>query len=112
MARIKGIRVILIDKQETSKDPFGAPIFENLEIAVDNVLVVPVGSEDIINQLNLTGKKAEYLLAIPKGDTNNWENKEVLFFDKKWRTVGIIQEGMEHQIPLDWNKKIGVERYE
>lgn len=112
MAILKGIRVILIDNVEVSTDDFGAPIFESIEIPVDNVLVVPANSDDVINQLNLQGKKADYLLGIPKGDDNVWENREVLFFGKKWRTVGIALEGMEHHIPLDWNKKIGVERYE
>lgn len=112
MARIKGISVTLVDKKEIGQDPFGAPIFEDAEIVVNNVLVVPSHTEDIINQLNLTGKKAEYILAIPKNDNNIWENKEVLFFGKKWKTIGIAQEGIESNIPLDWNKKIGVERYE
>lgn len=112
MAIIKGIKVILIDRKEVGTDPFGTSIFEDIEIPVDNVLVVPANSDDVINQLNLTGKKAEYLLGIPKGDLNVWENKEVIFFGKKWRTIGIAQEGMVHHIPLDWNKKIGVERYE
>ena len=51
-------------------------------------------------------------MGIPKGDENNWENKEVLFFGKKWRTIGIAQQGIESLIPLDWNKKVMVERYE
>ena len=51
-------------------------------------------------------------MGIPKGDGNNWENKEVLFFGKKWRTIGIAQQGIESLIPLDWNKKVMVERYE
>lgn len=112
MAIIKGIRVVLIDKIEVSTDAFGSPIFENVEIPIDNVLVVPANSDDVINQLNLKGKKADYLLGIPKGDNNIWENREVLIFGKRWRTVGMALEGMEHQIPLDWNKKIGVERFE
>lgn len=112
MARIKGITVTLIDKKEVGKDDFGASIFEDVEISVDNVLVSPASSDDVINQLNLTGKKAEYLLAIPKNDNNTWENKEVIFFGKKWKTTGLAQEGIEANIPLDWNKKIGVERYE
>ena len=112
MAKIKGITVILIDKIETGTDPFGASIYENAEIAVDNVLVSPASSDDIVNQLTLTGKKAVYTLAIPKGDTNKWEDKEVRFFGKIWRVFGPEIEGIEELIPLDWNKKVMVERYE
>lgn len=111
MAKIKGITVTLINKVETGKDPFGKPIYEDTEVLVDNVLVSPTSSDDIVNQLNLTGKKAVYTLAIPKGDTNTWEDQEVRFFGKRWRVFGIPLEGIEELIPLDWNKKVMVERY-
>lgn len=112
MTMINGITVTLINKKEVGKDPFGAPIYEDVEIEVDNVLVSPVSTEDIVNTLELTGKKAVYTLAIPKGDSNDWEDAEVIFFGKRWRTFGIPIEGIEHLIPLDWNKKVMVERYE
>ena len=109
---IKGITVTLINKVEVGRDIFDHPIYEEVETQVDNVLVSPTSTDDIVNTMNLTGKKAEYTLAIPKGDTNSWEDAEVLFFDKRWRTFGIPIEGIEHLIPLDWNKKVMVERYE
>ena len=111
MAKIKGITIILIDKVKTGIDPFGNPIYEDQEIEIENVLVSPTSSDDIVNQLTLTGKKAVYTLAIPKGDTNDWENKEVKFFGQRWRTFGFPIEGSESLIPLDWNKKVMVERY-
>lgn len=112
MAIIKGITITLVDKKEVGRDPFDHPIYEDIEIDVNNVLVSPTASDDIVNQLNLTGRKAVYTLAIPKGDTNNWENSEVIFFGQRWRTFGIPLEGIENLIPLDWNKKVMVERYE
>ena len=111
MAKIKGIAVTLIGKIETGKDPFGKPIYEDAEITVDNVLVSPTSSDDIVNQLNLTGKKVVYTLAIPKGDTHIWEDNEVRFFNKRWRVFGMETQGIEELIPLDWNKKVMVERY-
>ncbi len=30
----------------------------------------------------------------------------------KWRSFGIPSQGIEDMIPLDWNKKVTVERYE
>ena len=109
---IKGITVTLINKVKTGEDPFGQPIYDDIEIEVDNVLVSPVSTEDIVNINELTGKKAVYTLAIPKGDENDWEDAEVIFFGKRWRTFGMVTEGIEHLIPLDWNKKVMVERYE
>lgn len=111
MAKIKGIPVILVDKIEIKKDPLGNPIYQEAEISVENVLISPTSSDDVINQLSLTGRKAVYTLAIPKGDIHDWENKEVKFFNKRWKTFGIPLEGLEHLIPLDWNKKVMVERY-
>lgn len=108
---IKGITVTLVSKQETGKDPFGEPIYEDVKIEVDNVLISPTTSDDIVNQMTLTGKKAVYTLAIPKDDTNIWEDQEVRFFGEKWRVFGIPLQGIDHLIPLDWNKKVMVERY-
>ena len=108
---IKGVTVTLINKVEIGKDPFGEPIFEDVEIEVDNVLISPTTSDDIVNQLTISGKKAVYTLAIPKGDMNTWEDQEVRFFGERWRVFGIPLQGIEHLIPLDWNKKVTVERY-
>lgn len=112
MGKIKGITIQLVDKVKVGVDLFDRPIYENQQIDVDNVLISPTSSDDVVNQQNLTGKKAVYTLAIPKGDTHEWEDKEVLFFGKRWRTFGIPLEGIEELIPLDWNKKVMVERYE
>ena len=112
MANIKGITVTLITKQETGLDPFDNPIYGEITTLVDNVLVSPTSSDDVVNALSLTGRKAVYTLAVPKGDTHNWENAEVLFFGDRWKTFGIPIQGIENLIPLDWNKKVMVERYE
>lgn len=115
MVMIKGITVTLIDKIEIAKDPFGVPIYEEAEINVDNVLIGQsnqISSTDVINTLNLTGRKAVYTLGIPKGDTHCWENKEVIFWGQRWKTFGIPIEGIEEMIPLSWNKKVMVERYD
>ena len=112
MAMIKGITVTLITKKEIGRDPFDNPIIEDVEIDVDNVLVSPTSSDDIVNTKDLTGRTAVYTLAIPKGDTNTWENQEVRFFGERWRVFGIPLQGIDELIPLDWNKKVMVERYE
>lgn len=111
MKRIHGTTIILYDKKQVGIDPIGNPEYEEIPIYVDNVLIAPTNSEDIKNSLEIEGKKAVYILAIPKGDTNNWENRIVEFFNQKWKTFGYPQEGLDHLMPLDWNKKVMVERY-
>ena len=112
MARLKGITVTLINKVQTGTDSFDNPIYEDVEIEVDNVLVSPTSTDDVVNTMDLTGRKAVYTLAIPKGDTNDWENQEVRFFGERWRVIGMPLQGIDELIPLDWNKKVMVERYE
>lgn len=109
---LKGITVILVDETEESEDPFGQPVTVKEEIAVDNVLIAPASTDDVTAEMSLTGKKIVYELAIPKGDSHTWTNRQVKFFGQTWRTVGIPQEGIESLIPLDWNRKVMVERYE
>ena len=112
MGKIHGIQITLIDKQVVSVDPFGSPVVKDVEILVDNVLVAPATTEDVTSQMSLTGKKISYTIGIPKGDLHDWEEKEVRFFGKRWKTVGLPLEGIESMMPLEWNKKVMVERYE
>ena len=110
MAMLKGITVTLISKEFSGKDPFGAPIFEDKEIVVNNVLISPTSAEDVINQLTITGKRAIYTLAIPKGAEYVWEDHEVHFFGETWLVFGIPLQGMEELISSACNKKVMVER--
>lgn len=112
MVMIHGITVTLIDRVKTGEDPFGRETWEEREIPVSNVLVSPTLPDEAVNQMNIYGRKAEYTLGIPKGDTHDWENKEVIFFDQRFKTFGIPTQGIEDMIPLEWNKKVMVERYE
>lgn len=111
MALIKGIKIVLISKVQVGVDDFNRPVHEEVEEEVDNVLVMPASADDIVTSQDLYGKKAVYTLAIPKGDSHRWEDTTVMFFGQKWHTFGYPLEGIEANIPLDWNKKVMVERY-
>lgn len=111
MALLTGITVILFDRVQTGTDAFNAPIYGENPVMVENVLVCPVSSADIVSDLQLYGKRAEYELCIPKGDTHIWEDQVVEFFDRKWRAYAIPQQWIEHLVPLDWNRRVRVERY-
>lgn len=108
---IEGITIQLAVKTETGRDSFNAPVYEEEWVDVDNVLVAPTSSQDALDILNLTGKKAVYTLGIPKGDDHIWEDCKVRFFGEVWSSIGFPQEGIEKLIPLKWNKKVMVERY-
>ena len=108
---IKGITVILYDKKKTGVDPFGHPIYEEIEVTIDDVLVAPSSTDDIATSTDLVGKVAKYTLAIPKGCPYEFENKRVRFFDKDWIVFGFTIQGIDENIPLRWNKKVMVELY-
>lgn len=111
---INGITVTLYDRVQTGTDPFNAPIYSEIAEPVENVLVAPAtqGGQDVIDQQQLYSKRAEYILGIPKGDTHDWKDKTVEFFGEKFRVFGYPSQGIEDNIPLSWNKKVLVERYE
>ena len=109
---MKTIDVTLYHLEDTGhRDKTNRPIMSEVATTVNGVLYAPVSSDDVLNTLNMTGKKAVYQLAIPKGDTNDWENAKVVFLGKTWRTIGVPEEGIEENIPLRWNRKIKVEAY-
>lgn len=102
----------MIGREQTGSDPFGVPIYEETETPVENVLIAPTTSDDIIDDTDLDGRRAAYTLAIPKGDTHEWANQKVKFFGETWQVFGTPLKGIESNIPLDWNKKVTVEKYE
>lgn len=112
MGIIKGMTVTLMDKMVAGIDPFGRPNYRVVAVPVDNVIVAPAGNDDVVNALQLFGKKAVYTLGIPKGDSHNWLDREVIIFGQRFRTFGPVVQGMPHLMPLAWDRKVSVERYE
>lgn len=108
---IHGIPILLYEKQKTDVDAFNAPVYTETPVEVQNVLIGEPSTEDVVNEMQLYGKRLAYTLGIPKGDTHDWEDVTVEFFGQKFRTYGGVIQGIEDMIPLDWNKKVKVERY-
>lgn len=110
--KIKGTTVVLYKKAKTGVDDFNCDIWSEVPTNIDNVLIIPVNTDDIVNNQELNGRKAVYQLAIPKGDVNNWEDVRVDFFGESYRTFGDPIKGIEANIPLAWNTKVYVDKYE
>ena len=110
---LKGITVTLIDKVRSGTDEFGAPIYDYVEKPVKNVLPGQPTTDDITTATDVHGKKITYVLGIPKGDRNTWEDREVRFFGQRFKTFGKIVRGVpENMPPLLWDRKIWCEKYE
>lgn len=118
MARLQGISVILYDKVKIGTDDFGAPIFEEVPVQVDNVLIGEPSTEDITTSTTLFGKKIQYMLGIPKGDTHDWKDRKVSWMDAYGKThtvmtFGFPITGIEANIPaqIPWHMKVRCEAY-
>lgn len=108
---MKGTTVKLVVKTQTSTDPFGNPICTEELVDVPDVLVGSPSSDDVVNALQLYGKKIAYTLGIPKGDTHTWVDAEVEIWGERFRTIGFPITGEQANIPLRWGQNIQVERY-
>lgn len=109
---IRGADVLLYVRTKDGEDEFHAPVWRETPVVVHNVLIGEPDADAVVSELQLAGKHLAYVLAIPKGDTHDWDDVTVEFFGRKWRTYGGVTEGIEELLPLAWNKKVKVERYE
>lgn len=108
---IKGRTIILYQKTEVGRDDFNRPIYENEPIAVENVFVGVPTTEEVTNELNLTGKRISHILGIPKGDEHDWSDSIVEFDGRKWRTFGYPIKGETSLMPFVWDMNVYVESY-
>ena len=101
----------LYERTQTGVDAFGAPVYTETPTTVENVLVTPTSAEAVISDLQLYGKRSVYELCLPKGDAHTWDECRVDFFGKSFKVFGTTQEYIESMVPLNWNRKVRVERY-
>lgn len=108
---MRGITVTLYTKTADSTDPFGAPVYTEKAVTVDNVLVGQPDTDDITSSTDLYGKRIDYMLGIPKGDTHDWTDKRVEWTDAYGRTItcetfGFPITGVEALVPGPWHMKV------
>lgn len=109
---IRGTEITLYNKVQTGTDALNRPTYSVEPEVISNVLVEPIGDQEVLDIMNLTGRKAVYRLCLPKGDAHDWTDKTVVFFGQTFRTIGEPIEYQEELLPLSWNKKVRVERIE
>lgn len=114
---MRGITITLYALAQTGTDPFGAPIYAETEVQVDDVLVGEPSTDDLTNSVQMYGKTIKYMLGIPKGDTHDWKDKKVSWTDAYGivhtvRTFGMPITGIEANIPTRWHMKVRCEDYE
>ena len=97
---IKGITVRLYEREQKGVDGFNQPVYTETAVDVENVLVSPAGTAEIVDNTELDGRKAEYVLCIPKGDRHDWKGARIEFFGKVWKAFGAEEEYIEENLPL------------
>lgn len=107
-----GIPVILHVKTPAGIDGFNSTVYTDTTEVVENVLVGQPTTDDLSDSVTMYGKSIKYVLGIPKGDNHDWENTEVEFFGKRFRTYGATVQGIEANVPTPWHKKVWVDYYE
>ena len=115
MARIQGVTIQILEPVQTGTDALGRPVYTETPEDVADVLVGEPSTAGIPEGTDLAGKKAVYCLAIPKGDTHVWTDKKVVLpapFAGTYKTFGFPVAGIEANVPLRWNTKVLVEKYE
>jgi hypothetical protein len=108
---IKGITVTLSERTQSGTDAFNRPTYTEKDTDVEDVLVYPASSEDIVSEKNLYGKHLKYYLCVPKGDTHVWTDQNVKFFGETWKVYGYAEEWIDANNPSIWNKRYKCERY-
>lgn len=109
---IKGITVTLYERTQSGTDMFGGPTYTETPVEIADVLVTPAAMEDVVSSLQLYGRRMAYELCIPKGDAHAWEGCRVDFFGQSFRVYTPAEEYIEEMVPLRWNRKVRVERFE
>lgn len=108
---MKGMTIQLVQQTQTGTDEFNKPIYTEELVNVDDCLVGQPSADDVANVLALYGKKIAYTIGIPKGDTHNWTDAEIVMFGGRFRAIGYPETGIQANIPLRWGQNIKVERY-
>ena len=85
---------------------------EEKQIEVKGVLWSTNLTDDIIDTTNLVGKKDVHILAIPKGDTNKWEDQFVIIEGKRYHIFTPAKRGIDELVPSPWNAQYLAESYE
>ena len=86
--------------------------YEEKQIEVKGVLWSTNLTDDIIDTTNLVGKKDIHILAIPKGDTNKWEDQFVIIEGKRYHIFTPAKRGIDELVPSPWNAQYLAESYE
>ena len=101
--------VTVIRRQEVGKDPFNAPIYENVREDVDGVLVTPGATSDL-DASRPEGVRVVYTIHFPKGYGKALKGCLVQHLGDTYRVIGDPQPYLDDGTPGPWDMAAEVER--
>lgn len=108
---MKTTTIQLAVRTPVGTNPLGEPVYEEEWVDVPGVLVGLPSTTEITNAIEMYGKRIDYTLGIPKGDTHDWVNTDVIIWGDKYATIGYPVTGEQENIPLMWGQNVKVVRY-
>lgn len=111
---LRGTTVTLYERRQTGTDGLGAPVYEEIPVRVEDVLIAPADSPAVTDSTGLAGRRTAYRLYLPRGDAHIWENCRVELCGDTFCVIGGGEQWMEENLPAGcrWNKRVEVERYD
>lgn len=105
------ITVQLVKNTSIATDPFGKPIETEELIDIPGCLVGQPSTNQVNDTMAMYGKTIAFVVGVPKEDTNDWVDTDVIIFGERFHTIGYPETGIQENIPLNWGKNVKVERY-
>lgn len=99
-------------RTQTGKDALNHPTYAEEWEDVSGCVVGSPSTEDIENEMNLSGKRIAYEVFLPNEDTHPWAGASVRIKGKEYRVIGDVKESFVSFSHIPCNKLISVEAYE
>ena len=99
-------------RTQTGVDELNRPTYEVVWEDVSGCVVGSPTSDDVKNELNMSGKRIAYEILLPNEDAHTWAGSEVKIKGKPYRVIGDVKESFVSLPHIPCNKLISVEAYE
>lgn len=97
---------------QAGKDSFGNAIYESKFVPVENVLVAPSSTTNVIDTTRPNGANVVYQLYFPKGFDLPLMNKKIKVRNEVFRVIGDPKPYPVENTPTPWFMEVEVEHVE
>jgi len=109
---LEGETVVVIQRAEVGRGAGNTPIYTTVEETVDNVLISPASTDDVIESNRPDGTELVWNLDFPKTFTGPLRGCRVRVRGEEFHVVGDPRPYLPTLTPGQWNRPVKVERRE